>query len=170
MECIGTFMKQRWTATDHAEDIEEVEFDFLPWLVAEERQLSDIHELEDCDYSSDNVGLIFVNWDGPHYVYLEEAVCNFFLVDDIQDITEELLQQAKAEWSQKESQEFVIPMKRIVKAPLRVVARSLAEANLLIEKGHLQEADEEECVREDWQIDEDALYLLRQQMKDSSAV
>lgn len=44
-------------------------------------------EVSDSHDSSDTIGLAHVHHDGPHTVYIEDAMCSFFGVDDLNEVT-----------------------------------------------------------------------------------
>ena len=92
---IGRFDKQRWTGTkeDRAESIGEVEFDATDYILS--MPLTKLRQVEDCSESSDAIGTEHVDHDGPFSVCIEQAICEFFQVQAVADITPQLFQRAR---------------------------------------------------------------------------
>jgi hypothetical protein len=92
---IGRFEKQRWVGTraNRAEEIETVEFDATAYIV--NMPAAAIRKVEDCNYSTDDIGSAHVDHDGPFSVCIEQAICTFFGVEAVSKITANHLRQAK---------------------------------------------------------------------------
>lgn len=91
---IGEFVKERWNERDEAETVETVKFDAT--RVVLKRDLSLIQELQDDDRTTDAIGKECVLWTGPHTVYLTDAIIEFFEVEYLEDITQAMLDAARA--------------------------------------------------------------------------
>ena len=93
---IGRFEKQRWAGpkADRAEEIETVEFDATAYIV--NMPAAALRKVEDCSCSTDDIGSAHVDHDGPFSVYIEQAICTFFGVESVSEITASHLSQAKA--------------------------------------------------------------------------
>jgi hypothetical protein len=92
---VGRFDKQRWTGPkeDRAESIGEVEFDATDYILS--MPLTELRQVKDCSESSDAIGTEHVDHDGPFSVYIEQAICEFFEVQAVADITPQLRQRAR---------------------------------------------------------------------------
>lgn len=93
----GTLIKQVWGGrkNDQAIEVGRVEFDATDHILLMSPE--EIRELEDGDESTDAIGQAHFVWDGPTEVEIAEAVCRFFGVDDVEDITDEAVAYAKAQ-------------------------------------------------------------------------
>lgn len=96
----GTFLKQSLDKQQkyiHAAQVENpVEvFDATATILF--APLSFIQSIEDDSELTDGIGRTFVDWDGPCEVSIEEEVLNFFRVGDLDDITQEMLDEARSE-------------------------------------------------------------------------
>lgn len=90
------FQKQRWDSRNRTIDTEAVKFDATNAVL--NLTLDDIRQIEDSSESSDRIGLLSVNHDGPFYVYdLEDSILEFFDVNDVNYITEGMLEAAVKE-------------------------------------------------------------------------
>lgn len=88
----GVFIKQVWGGPrgDDAVTVEEVPFDATLTVLA--LPLESIHALEDTYDNSDNIGREHVDHDGPCEVAVADAVCEFFGVDTLDEITQSMLE------------------------------------------------------------------------------
>jgi len=93
---IGTFTKQRWYGrkSDYLEDVESVEFDGTNHILR--MPLNCILALEDHRENTDEVGRDHVSWDGPCAVSITAEVCHYFGVHELNEITQENLDFARA--------------------------------------------------------------------------
>lgn len=92
---IGTFDRQIWTGPkeDRSESIGDVEFDATSLIL--NMPLAQIKKIQDCSETSDRIGQDLVEHDGPCSVYIEGAICEFFSVIGVQEITSAMLKGAK---------------------------------------------------------------------------
>ncbi len=86
-EIIGTFIRQQWV-NDYAVEIERRQFRATEHIL--KMPLEALHEMKDNDESSDAIGMAHVSHEGPHEVELEEAIKEFFGVEKLGDITQEM--------------------------------------------------------------------------------
>lgn len=95
---IGTFTKQAWVGPkkDRALEIEEVRFDATRAVLL--LSLNGIHELQDNDESTDEIGLACIEFSGPFEVSVVESVLDFFGVESLIQIDKELLDLAREEF------------------------------------------------------------------------
>lgn len=86
---VGTFLKQQWggSKNDQAYPCGEEEFDATDYVLNMEYE--DLVQVEDGDYSSDEIGKAHVEWDGPFEVSIEESICEYFGVGSIRRITKD---------------------------------------------------------------------------------
>lgn len=97
---IGCFEKQEWMHDDEYIDIGSEDFDATSYIL--NMDYEDVIEITDCDDSSDVIGRAHVDWDGPCSVTeLEESIAGFFGVDQLDEITEEMFDDAKKQYSVK---------------------------------------------------------------------
>jgi hypothetical protein len=108
---IGLYKKQEWDGNDYAILVGEVEFDATDVVL--NLPLDDIREMADNSEDSDNVGNQCVEWHGPHVVHIEDAIMEYFGVEDLSEITEELLVFARER--EKPKQKIVETMTLTVK-------------------------------------------------------
>lgn len=97
---VGTYHKQQWDGRDCAINLGEAEFDATDAVL--NLSLADIQALEDDSENTDDLGNKHVDWSGPHFVHLESAVADYFGVDTVKDINEELLEFARKREQPKE--------------------------------------------------------------------
>lgn len=88
---IGTFFKQRWGGRKNDDAIPSGEESFDATnsvLLLDHEKLIELHN----DFElTDSIGRNYIDWDGPFEVALSDAVCEFFGVADIEEITPEAL-------------------------------------------------------------------------------
>lgn len=127
---IGRFDKQRWAGRheDNAVSIGEVEFDATERILG--MKLWEIHELKDCDESSDYLGQEFIKHDGPHSVYIEDAIQAFFEVSDVKKITQNHLNTAIREMEAEPLVDYAVDVNRAVVQTRTIIvqARSPGDA------------------------------------------
>jgi hypothetical protein len=58
-----------------------------------------IKALEDCDESTDLLGLAHIRWDGPFSVRVVGSVCEFFGIEELGELTQEVLEFARKRWN-----------------------------------------------------------------------
>lgn len=115
---IGTFHKQRWGGwkNDQAISCGDQRFDATDAvLLLEPNQIVELASMYEL---TDAIGRDHVEWDGPFDVYLDEAVCAFFGVGDLEDITPEALAFARSRNNPKPLEEHTLEVP--VKIHLRV--------------------------------------------------
>ncbi|GBG14590.1 uncharacterized protein NMK_2189 [Novimethylophilus kurashikiensis] len=92
----GTFVKQRWGGRK-GDDAILVDYE---WFDATDAILmldhATLQALDDCGDTTDELGRSHVDWDGPFEVMVVDAVCEYFGVEELEDITLEALAYAKA--------------------------------------------------------------------------
>ncbi len=97
----GTFDKEQWAGPreDRAESLGEVQFDATDYIV--QMNIGELRKVKDNDETSDGIGQAHVDHDGPFEVRIESAICEFFKVSDVTEITNALLQSAR-KWLQSQ--------------------------------------------------------------------
>lgn len=81
--------------------------------------------IEDLDDSSDYIGNNHVLWDGPHTVYITDSICEFFNVENMDEITQEMFNAAKLEL-------YPVPVKEtLVRVSITMVIRHPSNINPL---------------------------------------
>lgn len=99
---IGEFVREYDSSDDvqwfgeHAE-----KFDATDYVL--NMHLKDLHRLEDNESSTDEIGLVFIDWQGSFSVNIVESIKAFFKVNDLKEITEEMKQAAAIEVGVKPS-------------------------------------------------------------------
>lgn len=78
----------------HMHDGDDVEFDATAHVLA--MRLEDIQDLQDYTPDVDDIALAHVSWDGPFRAPVTEHIAEFFEVDDVGDITQEMLDAKRA--------------------------------------------------------------------------
>ncbi len=88
---LGNFVKQQWGGRkgDDAIAVESVEFDATNAILC--MSLEDIQALEDNRESTDAIGQMHVQWDGPHEVTIEESILSYFGVEDLELLSQDIL-------------------------------------------------------------------------------
>lgn len=97
---IGKYNKQQWGGRkgDDLIDIDTQDFDATSYVLRMPHEK--LVELQDFDYSTDEIGNAHVKWDGPHSVRIVEEICNFFRVHALEDISPFALDLAKNKWAE----------------------------------------------------------------------
>lgn len=127
----GVFVQQRWGGRkgDDAIFVDRVEFDATDAVLSMEH--ADLIELEDGADSSDDIGRQSVQWAGPFEVQVVEAVCEYFGVESVRDITWEVLAYARAQVPKLETETvevcFKLKLKRLGGVPKEAVEAFLAQ-------------------------------------------
>lgn len=90
------FVAQRWVGPkhDYAETIDTHVFDVTPSVLR--LPLEQLHYLTDDSIESDQLGCDYVDHDGPFLVRVTASLCNFFEVAHREDITQAMLDAARA--------------------------------------------------------------------------
>lgn len=113
---IGTFTKQQWDGRNNSVHCGEEEFDATDHILLMEpaavRQLQDDRENTDC------IGQAHVSWNGPHQVSIVDSICEFFGVDDVSEITDEAMADARERLNPQPATEEVIQL--VVKLKVRI--------------------------------------------------
>lgn len=121
---VGTFQRQRWSGPKQDLAIPEGEkedFDATDAVLL--LSLEELQRLADHDTSSDALGLRFIRWDGPCEVAVVEAICDYFGVGELSDITEEALAFARQEANPQP------PVEEVVTLSIRVKIRRMPTAS-----------------------------------------
>jgi hypothetical protein len=128
---IGKFEKQSWIGKDKdtlliggaVEDFDAT--DFVLGM-----SLDQIRRLEDCEHITDNIGRLYVDHNGPSAVYLTNAICEFFGVINLGEITSELLQERREAWENLPKRRYKVTILRVAYSGAErwVNARSESEA------------------------------------------
>lgn len=107
---LGTFTKQVWIGRDEdqAAYVGEERFDCTDAVLLMPYQR--LMELNDNDESSDELGRDHVSWDGPCSVEVVEAVCEYFGVSCMQDITRKALDFARSRANPQPAREEVVQL------------------------------------------------------------
>lgn len=115
---VGSFTKQQWGGRkgDDAIHIGDEDFDATDNILLMNHE--DLVELDDNDDSSDNIGREHIDWSGPCSVNIVDAVCAYFGVSDVRDITPEALDFARQRANPQPASKEVITLS--VKLYLRV--------------------------------------------------
>lgn len=85
---IGTFFAQAWQR-DQAIELWNDTFDATALLLGWDATA--LQQIEDRDYSSDEIGQAFFDHAGPHEVEIETGLCEFFGVDHVAEITQPMV-------------------------------------------------------------------------------
>lgn len=93
---MGTFTKQRWGGHDgdRAIEVEPIKFDATESVMR--LQYPQLALLVDCDYSTDDIGLESIQWDGPFEVEVVDSICEYFGVGSLSEITQKAFEFAVA--------------------------------------------------------------------------
>jgi len=166
---IAHFQPQAWVH-DTAMDIDGAcDLDVTDRVLALSAEV--IHQLEDNDYPSDELVYGLTDHVGPHYVSVKESILEFFGVDRLVDITEEILVEKRLLYTVPSSSNGVKKHNVHIYAIVRVKvcdieaeshadaiqkAEVLVDLNALFNKGADQEfADDIDCFLVDEIGDED---------------
>jgi len=126
----GTFHKQRWVGhnEDQCEEIEEIKFDATEAILR--MNLESLHGLQDHDETSDRFGRDHVDHSGPCEVEIVDEVQEFFGVESLKDITQEVFDAALKDYLAQPYQWFVGDVTRTATETktLGIKARSAGEA------------------------------------------
>lgn len=84
-----TFFKQEWGGRKSSDAylVGEEEIDATNVIL--KLPYEQLIALKDNTDSTDTIGRLVFNWDGPYYVHVTDAVCEYFGVYDVKDITQE---------------------------------------------------------------------------------
>lgn len=130
---IGRYDKQRWAGPkeDRAESIGEETFDATDYILR--KQPLWIRNIRDCNEKSDHIGNMYVQHDGPHSVYIEDAMCAFFGVENVTEIDQAALDKAKARYAALPSIPFRVTIQRHVtqERTITLHAKSIENAKSL---------------------------------------
>lgn len=88
---MGVFTKQKWGGRkgDDAQFYGTEDFDATDAVLLLDH--GDLVELQDGSENTDEIGQDHVSWDGPCEVAITSSICEYFGVDDLEDITPEHL-------------------------------------------------------------------------------
>lgn len=92
---VGRFVRQGWGGRKNRDALYLGEENFDATAAILRLPLEKIHELQDCDISSDEVGRACVYHEGPCEVSLEDSMLEFFGVESREDITQGALNAAR---------------------------------------------------------------------------
>jgi hypothetical protein len=117
---VGSFNKQQWGGHkgDDAIYIGEESFDATAAILLLEHK--DLVCMKDQSESTDDIGREHIDWSGPCYVHIEDSICAYFGVDDLQEITPEALSFARQRANPQPAEEQVVMLS--VKLSLRVTS------------------------------------------------
>ncbi len=91
---IGTFLKQAWEQPgDRLVTLGSMTFNATDFVLS--MPLEWLHELEDHQYSTDELGAEFIEHDGPFEVEIVDSICAFFGVDDLSDVDQTMLEKQR---------------------------------------------------------------------------
>lgn len=134
---IGTIKLQRWGGRDNddLEAVSEETFDATAEILR--MPLEKIKALRDCTPDTDSIGLRYHPWDGPHDVYIEDAIQALFEdygAEHVRDITEKMLRNVRADFEMLPLQTFELTVRRIAVMDKTVThkARTAGEALLAV--------------------------------------
>lgn len=134
---VGKFLKQVWGGRkgDIAITLATITFDATRAVLS--RNLEFIRSLRDGDWTSDEIGYECVGHDGPCEVYLTESMAAFFRLGDdeapdflVEQITQEMLDQAREEFGDLLNDEAVIELKMQVSYKLNGESAELMRRHL----------------------------------------
>jgi len=115
----GKFTKQVWGGRkgDEALFIEHVEFDATDAVLR--MSLEEIQSLEDSSESTDDLGRLHVQWDGPFEVAVVNSMLDFFGVEELHKLTEDALRYVRNRLNPREVVEETIELtiKVVVRMP-----------------------------------------------------
>ena len=103
----GVFTKQVWGGRkgDDAIYVGDVEFEATEAVL--QLPHSQLIELQDGHESTDEIGRKIVMWDGPCEVRLVDSIATFFGVDSLEDVSAEMLNEARQDNARKASSNIV---------------------------------------------------------------
>lgn len=121
---VGTFTKQVWTGpkADRAMNVGEEEFDATDAVLLMEHDR--LMELDDDDESSDEIGRAHVDWDGPFHVQITDSICRYFGVEEVSDVTPEMLELARQQANPQE------PVDKVIDLRVRLTVRATPGADV----------------------------------------
>ena len=127
---IGEFLKQEWHR-DTAINVGWESFDATDLILA--MDVTAIKKLNDSDETTDTIGLGFIHHDGPFEVYIVEGICRFFGIQDLDDLTAQMLEDARTERKTQPLAPFNVIVQRRSKtqAQIRIYAHSELQARQL---------------------------------------
>lgn len=120
----GTFIKQSASRREDAIYVGEEHFDATDAVLLLSHK--ELMCLRDNDQSTDRLGQLYIDWNGPCHVCLEDAICDYFGVEDITDISPELLAFARNRAQPQEPEERTLTL--TVKVKVRVHPGSSVDA------------------------------------------
>lgn len=114
----GTFTKQMWVGpkADRAMNVGEEEFDATDAVLLMEHER--LVGLDDDDESSDEIGRAHVDWDGPFHVQITDSICRYFGVEEVSDVTPEMLWLARQQVNPQE------PVDQVINLRVRLTVRA----------------------------------------------
>lgn len=120
----GLFTKQVWGGRKNDLAIFEGDekFDGTDAILLLDRD--EILSLEDHELSTDEIGVQHIQWDGPFEVSITSSICDFFGVEDLEDITEEAVDFAKQRYTP------TVPVVEKVKLMIEVSVRKIGGATV----------------------------------------
>jgi len=82
------------------------------------------------EHVTDNIGRLYVDHHGPSAAYITNAICEFFGVLNLDDVTSELLQRKREEWENLPKRRYKVTIQRVAYSGAErwVNARSESEA------------------------------------------
>lgn len=102
----GTFHMQYWDQREQAVDCGATSFDATAYAL--QMQPEALRMLRDNGEASGAMGLAHILWEGPCRVEVVDAVCAFFGVASVGDITDEALAFAHGRWGEDPPQDHTI--------------------------------------------------------------
>jgi len=109
-------------------ELDAIEFNATKAILSLE--IEDVRAIQDNHESSDAIGRLCVPHHGPCETEIVDSLCEFFGVDCPQNITENMLKEARLEYSSRPLQHFLIQVTRTDTAhkDFEVQARDVGEA------------------------------------------
>lgn len=116
---IGEFIKEKWSDVNRGKSLlDTVAFDATDYVLL--MQHEEIIELEDGTEESDEIGAAHISWSGPCDVVIASAVCAFFGVETVENITRENLEYVRSRMNPQAATEVDVSFS--VSMKLRVAA------------------------------------------------
>ena len=112
-EIIGEYVKQQWTGRkqDHAAETGREKFEATDYVLCT-LKYEDVIELQDNSECTDAIGNAHVTHDGPHEVYITDAICEYFDVNSLDEITQAAFLSAHQDYMSRPLRPFTVQISR----------------------------------------------------------
>ena len=112
-EIIGEYVKQQWTGRkqDHAAETGREKFEATNYVLCT-LKYEDVIELQDNSECTDAIGNAHVTHYGPHEVYITDAICEYFDVNSLDEITQAAFLSAHQDYMSRPLRPFTVQIVR----------------------------------------------------------